>query len=191
MSLPPDARHHGRVLARAAELMRTRGLTRQAALAEAQREITESAPARQANMFDEPAPPPPPPPAPPAEADADAAPDWSTDPFAWCLWYLRANGHIYRAFREAADALFDRHPNARTSAETILQHLRYLTPATADGDPFKVNNNARSLFARLYIAERPARRDQFERRTCHLDSLPADKKWALVRAAQEDPDAHA
>jgi len=117
-------------------------------------------------------------------------PSWAEDKFGWCLWYLNENGHLYVAFREAADALFERHPTARTSAETILQHLRYLTPATAEGDPFKINNNARSLFARLYLVERPQYRDQFERRTSHLDLLSGSEKWALVRAAEAAAEAN-
>ena len=147
-------------------------------LARAQAEHEHARP--QAGLFDAP----PPPPAAPDPVD-QPAPLWQDAPFEWCLWYLRENGHIYRAFRDAADALFERHPTARTSAETIIQHLRYLTPATADGDPFKVNNNARSLFARLYIHERPHRKAQFERRRSHLDDLGPTEKWALVRAARD------
>lgn len=184
MSLTPDASARARVMARAVELMRTRGLDRHAAVALAQREADAATREQLGPLFTPEPAPEPEPPAAPAEPPADAAPSWRDDPFAWCLWYLHANGHIYRAFRAAADELFERHPNARTSAETILQHLRYLTPATAAGDPFKINNNARSLFARIYIAERPSRRDQFERRTSHLDSLSGEQKWALVRAAQ-------
>lgn len=118
------------------------------------------------------------------------APSWEADPVAWCFWYLRENGHIYRAFRDAADELFVKHPTARTSAETVLQHLRYLTPATAEGDPFKVNNNARSLFLRLYLVERPERMDQFQRRHSFLDDLPRDVKWSLVHAARGEPEDH-
>jgi hypothetical protein len=112
------------------------------------------------------------------------APSWEADPYGWCLWYLRENGRVYRAWRDAVDQRRARYPSARISADAALHHVRWSTPVNADGDLFQVNNNAGALFARVYIGDRRVPRDTFELRHSFLDDLTPAQKWELVRVAQ-------
>lgn len=106
------------------------------------------------------------------------APDFSVDPVAWCVWLLTENPDLYRAYRDAADELFRRNPNAkRVSSDMILHHVRFETLAAGHGDAFKANNNCSPLFARIYRFERPQHKDAFELRDSFLDHLdPASRK---------------
>ena len=112
------------------------------------------------------------------------APDFTKDPTGWCLWYLTENAHIYRAFRRELDQRFHQYPEARVSADAALHHIRWQTPTGARGDLVKINNNASALFARLYVYERPHRKSNLELRRSFLDSLDAQSKWLLARAAE-------
>lgn len=113
------------------------------------------------------------------------APDFKTDPVGWCIWLLRENPSLYRAYRDAADELFRRNPNAkRVSSDMILHHVRFETLAAGHGDAFKANNNASPLFARIYRFERPQHRDAFELRDSFLDHLDSTSKRLLNEAVE-------
>ena len=110
-------------------------------------------------------------------------PSWKDEPLEWCLWYLSENRHVYEAFRRAADSRFAQYPNARTSADAVMHHVRFTTPINAKGDMFKVNNNAVSLFVRIYLDERPQHKEKFQLRHSFLDDLTAAEKSVLLSVA--------
>lgn len=116
------------------------------------------------------------------------APDWTHSPLEWAVWYLRENGHLYSAFRDELDKRLSQYPSARVSADAVMHHIRWVTPHKATGDLVSVNSNAVSLFARLYIAERPARSGNFETRRSWVDDLsPSDLSRLTFLAARVRP----
>jgi hypothetical protein len=110
------------------------------------------------------------------------APPWTeriSDRIAWCKWLLEAHPEIYRAFRVAADSKRAGNLEKRIGVDAILQGLRWDTGARAEGDGFKLNNNARALLARLYLLECPEAK--LETRKSWLDTLTS-AEWERITA---------
>jgi hypothetical protein len=96
----------------------------------------------------------------------------------WAVWYLQTNFAVYRAFRARADDFRARNPNARFGASMIFEALRYLSSDHAKEDIFAVNNNAISLFARLYLLEEPDAK--LETRGAWFDLLSSDERRVIL-----------
>lgn len=122
----------------------------------------------------------------PTPTASTTAPPWRQDPYGWCLWYLRKNGHIYRAFRKEVDDRLARYPRSRVSADAVLHYIRWNTPINAEGDLFSINDHASALFARIYLVERPQHAERFELRRSFLDYLTRDQVDELLVAAEDN-----
>jgi hypothetical protein len=120
----------------------------------------------QANLFD-------PPPAPRRAS-------FRTDRVGWAIQYLQDNRHVYQEFRRQCDRWRRNDPTRETSADMVAHHIRFETGIQeASSDGWKVNNNATSLFARLYLSERPGA--NFDTRDSEWDKLPAHE-WERILA---------
>lgn len=64
------------------------------------------------------------------------------------------NPHVYDLFKrftqQAIDAGFDNY-----SVNAIFERIRWHTDIETRGDPFKINNNHRPYYARMFMDERP------------------------------------
>jgi len=79
------------------------------------------------------------------------------------LEYHRDNAHIYRAFCKYAQEALDA-GRKYLGAGMIFERLRWYTLIEARGDGFKLNNNYRAFYARLWMREHPDRADFFRTR---------------------------
>ncbi len=111
------------------------------------------------------------------------APHWTQnvdDRVAYACWMLNCNPQVYIAYRSVADAQRFKNPFRRISSEDIVNKLRHHTLIRADGDYFKVNSNAKSLFAALYKLERTDAKIGKKKRW--LDYL-TDEQWQSILTA--------
>jgi hypothetical protein len=111
------------------------------------------------------------------------APKWSKnvdDRVSYACWMLNWNPQVYIAYRCEADAQRLKNPSRRISSEDIVNKLRHHTLIRADGDYFKVNSNAKSLFAELYKLERTDAK--IGKKPRWLDHL-TDEQWQPILAA--------
>lgn len=100
-----------------------------------------------------------------------------SDRLEWCVEALTTNPTLYTRFRDLANAHRAADSEKRFGVEHILQRLRWDTNARQDGDMFKLNNNLRPLFARLYLSEYPDA--QLEIRKSWLDLLHPSE-WSVI-----------
>lgn len=85
--------------------------------------------------------------------------------------YHRSNPSIYKKFEELALEAIGR-GFKHYSAEAILNIARWHTNVSSkDNDDFKINNNYRSGFARLFAIDHPEHADFFFRRRSKRDSM--------------------
>lgn len=116
------------------------------------------------------------------------APDFSIDPFRWSEWLLRVNGHVFWEFERLVGERLRQRPNARISADMVLHVIRWNTDVREDGDIPAINNNASSLFSRLYIARHPLAERNFELRRSWVDDLsPSDLSRLTFLASRVRP----
>lgn len=99
------------------------------------------------------------------------APQFAANPARWAVWYLKNNGHIYRAFRHEVLTMLRARPGIRLSADQVLHVIRWNSILAAEGDFVAINNNLSSLFARLLIEEHPEHEGVFTRRHSVWDDL--------------------
>jgi hypothetical protein len=108
------------------------------------------------------------------------APRWTDqipDRIAWCVWLLEHNPAVFQEFRRLAGQFRQRNPDGRFSAELVLNVIRWQTTTRTTGDVFSIGNNAKSLFARLYLAEHPTA--LLEKRNSWLDHL-SPSEWQTI-----------
>lgn len=122
-------------------------------------------------------------------APSVTSPSWADNPVEWCLWFLRSNGHVYVAFRREVqrrvELLEARGAKRQLSADQVCHGLRWDSPDGAEGDTFRINNNAVALLARLFQAEYPQlSKGIFRLRRSLLDDLPAGE-WERILMAFE------
>lgn len=110
------------------------------------------------------------------------APRFEDDPVAWAVWFLTENGQVYKAFRRLCDERLAVNPEARIGSKQVVEVLRWFTPIRSSGDVAKINNNATSLLARLYILERPHHKDAFTTRKSIWDSLGKEDNERILLA---------
>lgn len=116
------------------------------------------------------------------------APDFSVDPLGWSIWLMNTNGHVYSEFERLVGERLRQRPNARISADMVLHVIRWNTDVREDGDIPAINNNASSLFARLYIARHPSAERNFEKRRSWVDDLsPSDLSRLTFLASRVRP----
>jgi len=101
------------------------------------------------------------------QPDLFSQPDFGNELF----WrYHRENPHIYEAFKSVtlrAIAKGFKH----FSAEAVFNIIRWETTVSANDDIFKINNNFRSGYSRLFVIDFPQHADFFFRRKSKVDSL--------------------
>lgn len=90
---------------------------------------------------------------------------------AW-LAYHRANPHVYAAICRFADEAI-RAGRTRIGIGMLTERLRWYTTIETRGDGFKVNNNFRAFYARLWLAEHPDHPDFFEARVQRYSGVGA------------------
>ena len=85
--------------------------------------------------------------------------------------YHRQNPQIYETFKRIANqAIRKGHKNL--SAEFIFNVIRWETPVTAEAtDGFKVNNNYKAFYSRLFMVEHPQYEDFFRTRKSNADDI--------------------
>ena len=83
------------------------------------------------------------------------------------LDWMADNGHVYLAFEERANRLWD---CGRThfGAKSIVEHIRFDTAISEVGGEFKVNNTFTSSMARLYALLNPSRASLFTLRASEI-----------------------
>lgn len=113
------------------------------------------------------------------------APRYEDDPVSWAVWFLEENGQVYQEFRRLCDERLGRDPEARIGSKQVVEVIRWFTPVRAEGDVAKINNNATSLLARLYVLERPQHKDAFTTRKSIWDSLSHDEEERLMLAFEK------
>lgn len=91
----------------------------------------------------------------------------SLDNSKFCT-YHSANPHIYEAFKKIALATIKK-GFKHYSANGIFEIIRWKTGISADGDCFKVNNDYRAFYARLFAKHYPKYKDFFRTRTSKFD----------------------
>lgn len=101
-------------------------------------------------------------------------------PYAWATSVLTRHPHVYAEFRHLVDDRLRQRPHARLSADMVLHVVRWNT-SVGMGVPFKANNNACALYARVYARERGVQ--PFEMRTSALDDISEDGWAALLELA--------
>jgi hypothetical protein len=84
--------------------------------------------------------------------------------------YHKENPQIYQAFKRIAnEAIGKGHKNL--SAEFIFNVIRWQTGVEANGDEFKVNNNYKAFYSRLFMEEYPEYNDFFRTRKSNADEV--------------------
>ena len=78
--------------------------------------------------------------------------------------YHRDNPHVYQAFCKYADEAI-RAGRKHLGAGMIFERLRWYTMIEARGDGFKLNNNYRAFYARMWMRDHPETPDFFRTRT--------------------------
>ncbi len=115
-----------------------------------------------------------------------SAPVWNDNVhnrIAYATWFIRENPPVYQGFRSLANALRAGNPDRPFGASLILETLRYQTAIKNEGDVYCLNNNLKSLLARLYILEYPGAR--LEVRGCWLDRLSPSERAQIFDAFKE------
>lgn len=83
--------------------------------------------------------------------------------------YHKDNPHIYEKFKETTlEAISIGHK--RFSAEFIFNIIRWKTPVAAKGDTFKINNNFKAFYSRMFMNEHPQYKGYFETRKSKYDA---------------------
>lgn len=84
--------------------------------------------------------------------------------------YHNENPHIYNMFRHyALEAIKKGHK--RLSAEFIICILRWETGARAYNDSYKINNNVKPFYSRMFLREFPNYKSFFEIRKSKADEI--------------------
>ena len=85
--------------------------------------------------------------------------------------YHNENRHIYFAFEREALKLIEK-GRTHYSPVTIIEFIRHNTAISArpDADEFKINNNIRAYYSRLFAYRFPAKKDFFQFRNSGFDS---------------------
>lgn len=118
------------------------------------------------------------------DAKRQHAPSWRDSPQRWAIWYLKLNGHVYRAYRRLIDDARRANPGIRISSDQVLHVLRWDAKVHAKDDAFAINDHASSLFARLYVEEHPDAADNFGSRRSIWDGL-MPSEWQRILDAFE------
>jgi hypothetical protein len=86
----------------------------------------------------------------------------------WFDKYHSENPKIYEYFKEYSLRSINKGFN-HLSAEFIFNVIRWETPLTADGDDFKINNNAKPFYSRLFMKDFPQYQGFFRKRHSKAD----------------------
>ncbi len=95
--------------------------------------------------------------------------DLETPQFKWFMEYHKANPEIWEYFRRYTLRSIER-GFKNLSAEFIFNVIRWETPIKA-GDDFKINNNAKPFYSRLFMKEYPQYEGFFRKRVSKADEV--------------------
>lgn len=84
--------------------------------------------------------------------------------------YHAANPQIYDIFKRYALQAIER-GFKHLSAEFIYNAIRWETPVSASGDDFKINNNFKAWYSRLFMQEYPEYSGFFRKRESKADAV--------------------
>lgn len=90
--------------------------------------------------------------------------------YQWFKQYHAENPHIYEYFKRYALRSIER-GFTHLSAEFIFNVIRWETPVTASGEDFKINNNAKPFYARLFMREFEQYEGFFRKRNSKADAV--------------------
>ena len=93
-----------------------------------------------------------------------------TKQFKWFEEYHKENPQIYEYFKRYAFKSIER-GFKHLSAEFIFNIIRWETPVKTNGDDFKVNNNAKPFYSRLFMKEYPKYEGFFRKRSSKADEV--------------------
>ena len=110
------------------------------------------------------------------------APKFEDSPAAYAVWVLERHADVYREFRRLCDERLRENPSGHIGSKQIVEVMRWFSGSRMDGDLAKINNNVTSLFARLYVLERPEHEDAFATRRSVWDSLTPEENERLLLA---------
>lgn len=88
--------------------------------------------------------------------------------YSWFKDYHKENPHIYQYFKRYALRSIER-GFKNLSSEFIFNIIRWETPIKA-GDDFKINNNAKPFYSRLFMQEYPQYEGFFRKRQSKADA---------------------
>ena len=91
-----------------------------------------------------------------------------TEHYTWFKEYHNENPHIYEFFKRYALRCIER-GFKHLSAEFIFNVIRWETPIKAGDEDFKINNNAKPFYSRLFMQEYPQYEGFFKKRTSKAD----------------------
>lgn len=94
--------------------------------------------------------------------------DQETPAYRRFLEYHSANPEIYEFFKRYALRSIER-GYKHLSAEFIFNVIRWETPITAAGDDFKINNDYKPWYSRLFMQEYPQYNGFFRKRNSKAD----------------------
>lgn len=119
------------------------------------------------------------------------APVWNelvTNRIAYAKWFICHNPLVYIGFRNLANTFRAKHPTAPFSVSLIFETLRFQTFVSTKGDIYCLNNNAKSLLARLYLREYPDAKLEVRKSWVELLS-PSERAeifdvWSAIHSGQ-------
>lgn len=86
--------------------------------------------------------------------------------------FHEANPHVYEHLRRLAFVWKARRPGQRLGIGMLFEVARWDISLGTDGDPFKLNNNYRALYARMLMEREPDLRGLFQTRR-----LTTEQAW--------------
>ena len=92
-----------------------------------------------------------------------------TEEFKWFRTYHEQNPQIYELFRRYTLRCIER-GFQHFSAEFVFNIIRWETPVKAGDEDFKINNNAKPFYSRLFEREFPQYEGFFRKRASKADS---------------------
>jgi hypothetical protein len=96
--------------------------------------------------------------------------DLDTPEYKQFLQYHEANPQIYQFIRRYALRAIER-KHTTLSIEFLTCIIRWETSIGAGDDEFKINNNFRPFYARMFMREFPAYKDFFRTRRSKADKI--------------------
>ena len=96
--------------------------------------------------------------------------DYKSEKYKKFLYYHYENPHIWEAFERFCLRAIER-GHTKLSAEFVVNIIRWETKISAKDEDFKINNNYKSFYSRLFLQMHPEFETFFELRDSIADEL--------------------